>query len=71
MKIAMFGATGTVGSVLLEQALAAGRDVHVLSRTSARMDRSGQAMTVTVGDAKDAATVDGAAKVRLFEEGDS
>jgi putative NADH-flavin reductase len=58
MKIAMFGATGRVGSVLLEQALAAGHDVHVLSRTSARMDRSGQGPTITLGDAKDAAIVD-------------
>ncbi len=57
MKIAIFGATGAVGSVLLEQSLAAGHDVHVLVRTPASVDQHDQGLTVTVGDARDAATV--------------
>ena len=57
MKIAIFGATGAVGSVLLEQSLAAGHDVHVLVRSPASVDQRDQGLTVTVGDARDAATV--------------
>ena len=58
MKIAMFGITGTVGSVLLDRALTAGHDVHGLARAATRVDQARDGLTVAVGDARDAATVD-------------
>lgn len=58
MKIAMLGITGTVGSVLLDRALTAGHDVHGLVRSATRVDQPRGGLIVTVGDARDAATVD-------------
>ena len=37
MKLAMFGATGTVGSALVGKALAAGHELRVLARTPAKL----------------------------------
>lgn len=57
MKLAMFGATGTAGTALLEQALDAGHDVRVLARTPAKISRTDRTLTVMAGDAKDPAAV--------------
>jgi uncharacterized protein YbjT (DUF2867 family) len=63
MKLAIFGATGVVGSALLNQALDAGHHVQVLARTPAKITRTAHNLTVIPGDAKDpgavAATVAG------------
>ena len=63
MKIALFGATGTVGTVLLAQALDAGHQLRVLARAPAKIGRNDAGLTVLAGDAKDpdavAATVAG------------
>jgi len=53
MKIAIFGATGTVGSALLAQALDAGHEVRVLARTPSKVRRTDPGLTVLSGDAKD------------------
>lgn len=53
MKLAMFGATGTVGSALLARALDAGHEVRVLARTPSRVGRTDQTLTVLRGDAND------------------
>jgi putative NADH-flavin reductase len=53
MKIAIFGATGTVGSALLAQALDAGHEVRVLARTPSKVIRTDPGLTVLSGDAKD------------------
>jgi uncharacterized protein YbjT (DUF2867 family) len=57
MKLAIFGATGTVGRALLAQALDAGHQVRVLARTPAKVARSDPAVAVLAGDAKDPAAV--------------
>ena len=57
MKLALFGATGTVGTALLAQALDAGHQLRVLARTPAKIGRSDAALTVLAGDAKDPAAV--------------
>lgn len=63
MKLAIFGATGTVGTALVEQALDAGHEVRVLARTPAKIRRMQDSLTVLSGDARDpgpvAATVTG------------
>ena len=59
MKIAMFGVTGTVGSVLLESALEAGHDVRILVRSPEKVTARSPHLSVTEGDACDAAAVDG------------
>jgi putative NADH-flavin reductase len=52
MRLAIFGATGSVGSELLAQALDAGHEVRVLARRPSKLTaRAG--MTVIAGDAKD------------------
>jgi putative NADH-flavin reductase len=52
MRLAIFGATGTVGSELLAQALDAGHEVRVLARRPSKLTaRAG--LTVIAGDAKD------------------
>lgn len=53
MKIAIFGATGGVGSNLLKQALAAGHDVTALTRDARKLHRPGQSLTVLEGDVRD------------------
>jgi len=63
MKLAVFGATGTVGVPLVAQALDAGHHVRVLARTPAKVTRADPSLTVLSGDAKDrdavAATISG------------
>ncbi|MBJ8342589.1 NAD(P)H-binding protein [Antrihabitans sp. YC3-6] len=58
MKIAMFGVTGNVGSVLLEQALDAGHDVEVLVRSPGKLATRSPHLSITEGDACDAAAVE-------------
>lgn len=53
MKLAIFGATGTVGTALLDQALDAGHDVRVLARTPSNITRTDDTLTVLTGDATD------------------
>ena len=53
----MFGATGTTGTALLDQALHAGHDVRALARTPAKISRTDRGLTVVAGDAKDPAAV--------------
>jgi uncharacterized protein YbjT (DUF2867 family) len=64
MKLAMFGATGTVGSALVGKALAAGHELRVLARTPAkltgtdpRLTGTDPRLTVIAGNAKDPAAV--------------
>jgi putative NADH-flavin reductase len=57
MKVAIFGATGRVGSELLSQAIATGHDVRVLVRTPAKLDGQAGRCTVLQGDVKDADAV--------------
>lgn len=57
MKLALFGATGTTGTALLDQALDAGHDVRALARTPAKISRTDPRLTVIAGDAKDPAAV--------------
>jgi putative NADH-flavin reductase len=58
MKIAMFGVTGTVGSVLLRRALADGHEVHALVRAPDKLGATGERFLVTKGDACDDDDVD-------------
>lgn len=51
MRIAMFGATGVVGSAVLDLAVSRGHDVRVLARSSQRVQVPG--VDVVVGDALD------------------
>jgi len=64
MKLAIFGATGTVGVPLVAQALDAGHQVRVLARDPTKVTRADPSLTVLAGDAKDpeavTATVAGA-----------
>src|SRR3954471_22049689 len=57
MKLALFGATGTTGTAVLDQALHAGHAVQVLARTPAKISRSEERLTVIAGNAKDLAAV--------------
>ena len=56
MKLAIFGATGTVGSELLTQALNAGHDVRVLVRDPAKLPEHNR-LAVVQGNVKDPAAV--------------
>lgn len=53
MKLAVFGATGTVGSSLTGKALAAGHDLRVLARTPGKITQTDTALAVLPGDVKD------------------
>jgi uncharacterized protein YbjT (DUF2867 family) len=53
MKLAVFGATGTVGTALVPQALAAGHELRILSRNPSKVTVSGPGICVVKGDAKD------------------
>ena len=53
MKLAIFGATGTVGTALVGQALDAGHEVRILARTPSKVSRTTGTLTVLSGDAKD------------------
>src|SRR5579859_6387396 len=56
MKLAMFGATGRIGGHLLNWAVDAGHDVHVLARSPQAL-RPRDGLTVTGGDVRDPAAV--------------
>ena len=50
MRLAIFGATGTVGSELLSQALAAGHEVRALVRDPTKLTVDGRRLSVDCGD---------------------
>lgn len=57
MRLAIFGATGTVGSELLIQALDAGHDVRVLARDPTKLPRERPRLDVVQGNVKDVSAV--------------
>ena len=59
MKVLILGASGRTGRILVEQALVAGHDVTALVRNGNKW-KSKEHLTVTVGDARDSAAVEGA-----------
>ena len=58
MKLAILGASGSVGRELVTQALAAGHDVTVLVRHTPRSGQFDRRVTVVQGDADDPGSVD-------------
>ncbi|HYY74654.1 MAG TPA: NAD(P)H-binding protein [Solirubrobacterales bacterium] len=57
MRLAILGATGTVGTQLLAQALDAGHQARVLVRTPSKLGASRSGLTVIEGNVKDKAAV--------------
>jgi putative NADH-flavin reductase len=57
MQLALFGATGKAGGAVLQQARAAGYDVHALVRTPGKLQASGAAVTAMAGDVRDLGAV--------------
>ena len=57
MKIAIFGATGIVGSAIMKEALAQGHEVTVLTRNAEKVKERNSKLTVVEGDVTDRATV--------------
>jgi uncharacterized protein YbjT (DUF2867 family) len=53
MNITVFGATGTIGRLLLEQALAARHDVTAFTRDAARVSQKHDRLKVVEGDVSD------------------
>lgn len=58
MKVAIFGATGTVGRQVVARALAAGHEVTALTRDAANLTVTDQRLRVEVGDVLDPAAVE-------------
>jgi len=58
MRIAVFGATGTVGRHVVEQALERGHEVTAFTRDPGRVARSHERLRVVRGDVADPAAVD-------------
>ncbi|GGL28335.1 NAD(P)-dependent oxidoreductase [Nocardia jinanensis] len=58
MRIAVFGATGTVGQHIVEQALARGYEVTALTRDAARITRTHEHLRIVEGDVLDPEAVD-------------
>lgn len=58
MRIAVFGATGTVGRHVVEQALERGHEVTAFTRDPGRVARSHERLRVVGGDVADPAAVD-------------
>jgi uncharacterized protein YbjT (DUF2867 family) len=58
MKIAVLGATGRTGQVIVEQALAAGHHVAALVRRPEGLPVRGENLEVVVGDARDPAIIE-------------
>ena len=54
MKLAIFGATGTVGQALLQEALAANHSVTALVRSPEKIAASADRVSIIVGDYFDA-----------------
>jgi putative NADH-flavin reductase len=57
MHLAIFGATGTVGSELVSQALAAGHHVRALARDASKLGLDDPRLEIVCGDAMDTAAV--------------
>ena len=57
MKIAIFGATGIVGSAITEMALAKGHEVTILTRDAKKVKTADDRLTVVEGDVEDRDTV--------------
>lgn len=57
MKVAIFGATGIVGSAITKEALAQGYEVTVLTRDAKRVKETSSRLTVIEGSVTDRATV--------------
>ncbi|HEV2749306.1 MAG TPA: NAD(P)H-binding protein [Gemmatimonadales bacterium] len=57
MKIALFGATGRTGGLLMERALSAGHEVMVLVRDPSKLTRPQEGLQVITGDARGASAV--------------
>ena len=60
MKVIVIGATGTIGSLAVQQMLAAGHDVTAFSRNPAKLDIDNANLTLLAGDVQDQAQVDAA-----------
>jgi len=58
MKLAIFGATGGTGKLLVEQALAAGHEIIVLVRDPAKLTARHERLTITSGDVTDPGAVE-------------
>jgi putative NADH-flavin reductase len=57
VRVAVFGATGRTGQLLVEQALAAGHEVVAFARTPDRVTTQSDRLRVIKGDVQDAARV--------------
>lgn len=57
MKIALFGASGMIGTRLLAEALGRGHEVTAIVRNPERIEKAHDNLTVKAGDASDAAQV--------------
>jgi putative NADH-flavin reductase len=53
MKVIVFGATGTVGSLVVEQALQEGHEVTAFTRNPARMPQRHEHLQIAAGDVTD------------------
>ncbi|MCR9242106.1 MAG: SDR family oxidoreductase [Rhodobiaceae bacterium] len=62
MKLIIFGATGSLGRHLVEQALAQGEDVTAFLRDASKLDRDHQNLRLIEGDVLNPAAVDAAVK---------
>ncbi len=60
MKVIVIGATGTIGSLAVEQMLAAGHDVTAFSRNPAKLQIDNPNLTLLAGDVQNQAHVDAA-----------
>ncbi|MEO0854403.1 MAG: NAD(P)H-binding protein, partial [Cyanobacteria bacterium J06648_11] len=58
MKLSIFGATGSIGRQVVEQALAQGHDVTAFTRDRAKLDLHHAHLNVIEGDVLDAASVE-------------
>lgn len=58
MRVTIFGATGKTGTLLVEQALAAGHQVRAFARTPAKLNLQSDRLTVVEGDINDPAAVE-------------
>lgn len=57
MKVAIFGATGIVGSAITKEALSQGYEVTILTRDAKRVKETSSRLTVIEGSVTDRATV--------------
>lgn len=57
MKVAIFGATGIIGSAITKETLAQGYEVTVLTRDAKRVKEASSKLTVIEGTVTDRATV--------------